>query len=114
MYPPERRARGISLVLFGAVFGAILGPTVFSPLFAGRELDADALVVPWLAAAGIMVGGLALVLAVRPDPRRIAALATPDVPTARRRRRSREILRRPGVPTALCSARWRASRSWSP
>src|SRR5688572_19522050 len=29
MYPPERRARGISLVLFGAVFGAILGPTVF-------------------------------------------------------------------------------------
>src|SRR4051794_35886280 len=25
MYPPERRARGIALVLFGAVFGAILG-----------------------------------------------------------------------------------------
>ena len=35
MYPPERRARGISLVLFGSVFGAILGPAVFSPLFAG-------------------------------------------------------------------------------
>src|SRR5918997_6057259 len=32
MYPPERRARGIALVLFGAVFGAILGPLVFSPL----------------------------------------------------------------------------------
>jgi MFS family permease len=29
MYPPERRARGISYVLFGSVFGAILGPTVF-------------------------------------------------------------------------------------
>ena len=28
MYPPERRARGISLVLFGSVFGAILGPAV--------------------------------------------------------------------------------------
>ena len=27
MYPPERRARGISYVLFGSVFGAILGPT---------------------------------------------------------------------------------------
>jgi hypothetical protein len=25
MYPPERRARGIALVLFGAVFGGILG-----------------------------------------------------------------------------------------
>ena len=36
MYPPERRARGISYVLFGSVFGAILGPTVFSPLFAGQ------------------------------------------------------------------------------
>jgi len=80
MYPPERRARGISLVLFGAVFGAILGPTVFSPLFAGHELDADALVVPWLAAAGIMVGGLALVLAVRPDPGRIAR-SEPGAPT---------------------------------
>ena len=32
MYPPQRRARGISFVLFGSVFGAILGPTVFSPL----------------------------------------------------------------------------------
>ncbi len=31
--PPDRRARGISYVLFGSVFGAILGPTVFSPLF---------------------------------------------------------------------------------
>src|SRR5439155_21194730 len=32
MYPPARRARGIAFVLFGAVFGAILGPAVFSPL----------------------------------------------------------------------------------
>src|SRR3954463_4343950 len=47
MSPPERRARGIALVLFGAVFGAILGPTVFSPLFSHHHLDADALVVPW-------------------------------------------------------------------
>jgi len=36
MYPPARRAHGIALVLFGAVFGAILGPLVFSPLLAGR------------------------------------------------------------------------------
>ena len=53
MYPPERRARGISYVLFGSVFGAILGPAVFGPLFAGRELSADALTVPWLAAGAI-------------------------------------------------------------
>jgi MFS family permease len=102
MYAPERRARGISLVLFGAVFGAILGPTVFSPLFAGKDLDTDALVVPWLAAGGIMVVGLALVLAVRPDPGKIARRATgqpAQAPAA-----LREILRRPGVPTALVGA----------
>ena len=102
MYPPERRARGISLVLFGAVFGAILGPTVFSPLFAGHELDAAALVVPWLAAAGIMVGGLALVLAVRPDPGRIAR-SEPGTPTQAPAALG-EILRRPGVPTAVIGA----------
>src|SRR5512132_2520052 len=38
MYPPSRRARGISFVLFGAVFGAILGPAVFSPLLANKDL----------------------------------------------------------------------------
>ena len=57
MYPPERRARGISYVLLGALFGAALGPLVFRPLFAGKDLDTDALVVPWIAAAGIMVVG---------------------------------------------------------
>src|SRR4029078_8440326 len=48
MYPAERRARVISYVLFGSVFGAILGPAVFGPLFSGRELDARALTAPWL------------------------------------------------------------------
>jgi MFS family permease len=85
MYPPERRARGIALVLFGAVFGAILGPAVFSPLLAGRDLDGDSLALLWLAGTGFTVVGLVLVLAVRPDPRRIAELlhaapATPPSP----------------------------------
>src|SRR5919108_146044 len=103
MYPPSRRARGISFVLFGAVFGAILGPAVFSPLFAGKELEADALVLPWLAAAAFMGVGLVLVAAVRPDPQRIAALIgttkgqTDDVVAAP----LREILRRPGVLPSL-------------
>ena len=106
MYPPERRARGISYVLFGALFGAALGPLVFRPLFADRELDTDALVVPWLAAAGIMAVGLALVLMVRPDPRTIAqrlhfdAGGAPHEPAAP----VGEILKRPGVLTALVAA----------
>jgi len=102
MYPPERRAHGIALVLFGAVFGAILGPLVFSPLLAGRDLDGDTLAVLWLAAGAFMLVGLALVLAVRPDPRAIAELlrgaeegtAAPAAPL-------REIVRRPGAIPAL-------------
>ena len=102
MYPPERRARGIALVLFGAVFGAILGPLVFSPLLAGRELDGDSLALLWLSAVGFMVVALALVLGVRPDPRRIAQLLHTDSdaepgPAAP----LREIVRRPGVIPAL-------------
>jgi MFS family permease len=127
MYPPERRARGIALVLFGSVFGAILGPAVFSPLLAGRDLDADTLATLWLAASGFMVVGLAIVLTVRPDPKRIAALlgeregereangdadraadqgpadraaAEPETPAAP----LRVLLRRPGVIPALVAA----------
>ena len=108
MYPADRRARGISYVLFGSVFGAILGPAVFGPLFAGRELEAAALTVPWLAAGGISLLALALVLLVRPDPKRIAELIAardagdsgPPSPAAP----LREILRRPGVRPALLAA----------
>jgi MFS family permease len=106
MYPPARRARGISYVLFGSVFGAILGPAVFGPLFADREVEAGALTVPWLAAGGIAIVACVLVLLVRPDPKRIAELlatdeagadATPAAPLS-------EILRRPGVRPALVAA----------
>jgi MFS family permease len=104
MYPPQRRARGIAYVLFGSVFGAILGPAVFSPLFAGKHLEADALMVPWLAAGGIALLAGAVVTFVRPDPKQIAeALGTtsrveePAAPL-------REILRRPGVIPAMLAA----------
>ena len=90
MYPPERRAHGIALVLFGAVFGAILGPAVFSPLLHGKELDGDALAPLWLAGSGFMVVALVLVLMVRPDPRRIAdILDTGEPPPSTRCRCAR-------------------------
>jgi MFS family permease len=106
MYPPERRARGISYVLFGSVFGAILGPAVFGPLFAGRELDAAALTVPWLAAGGISLCASVLVLLVRPDPKRIAEIiAGGDGSSARPPAAPlREILVRPGVRPAMLAA----------
>jgi MFS family permease len=107
MYPPERRARGISYVLVGSVFGAVLGPTVYQPLFANKDVAADALTVPWLVAAGISVAACVLIQFVRPDPRTIAQLlhtsATdgaedePAAPLA-------EIVRRPGVLPAMLAS----------
>ena len=103
MYPPERRARGIGFVLFGAVFGAILGPAVFSPLFAEKGLTANELMTPWFVAAGFQLAALVLVLTVRPDPRRIAEaleLRSEDASRAAAAPLG-EILRRPGAVTAL-------------
>jgi MFS family permease len=110
MYPPERRARAISYVLFGALFGAALGPLVFRPLFAGKDLELDTLVVPWFAAAAMAIVGVVIALLIRPDPRTIAlelqaaghvgeepVVRTPPAPL-------REILRRPGVPSAAIAA----------
>jgi MFS family permease len=104
MYPPERRARGIAWVLFGAVFGAILGPAVFSPLFAGREVEASALVVPWLTGGAMATVGIFIVLSVRPDPKVIAqAMRTVDEPVEGPAAPLRQILRRPGAVPALLS-----------
>ena len=105
MYPPERRARGISYVLFGSVFGAILGPALFSPLFAGKDLELDALTVPWLAG-----GRLALVALVD-------RAARPTGPEEDRRgdRRARE--RAAAAPRRRCarsSAARASSRRCSP
>jgi MFS family permease len=106
MYPPARRARGISYVLFGSVFGAILGPTVFGPMFAGKDVETNALTVPWLVAGGISLVALAIVQFVRPDPKTIAeeigahddeAAAGPPAPLS-------EIVRRPGVIPAMLAA----------
>ena len=103
MYHPERRARGISYVLFGSVFGAILGPAVFSPMFANTDVAAGSLTVPWLVASGVALIALCVMLLVRPDPREIGirlgtsrgeAPAAPAAPLS-------EILRRPGVLPAM-------------
>ena len=104
LYPPERRARGISYVLFGALFGAALGPLVFRPLLAGEELSLDALVAPYLAAGALMVVALVLVLLVRPDPKVIARTWRHDQETDHDAAPLASVLRRPAVPSALVAA----------
>ena len=109
MYPPEKKARAISYVLFGALFGAALGPLVFRPLFAGKDFELDTLVIPWFVAAAMALVGLIIALNIRPDPRTIAlelqaadrASGAPELAPAAP---LREILRRPGVPSAVIAA----------
>src|SRR3954468_11808387 len=72
MFPPAKRARGMSIVLFGVVSGAVWGPLVFGPMFSGRALTPDELVVPWLAAGLFTLIGLAISFFVRPDPKEIS------------------------------------------
>src|SRR5881397_1102566 len=105
MYPPIRRARGISYVLFGSVFGAILGPTVFSPLFAGKDLGADSLTVPWPAAAAISLVTATVVSFVRPDKKKIAELIAPeDAGAPESSAPLAEIIRSTGVIPAMLTA----------
>jgi len=104
MFPPERRARGMSIVLFGVVSGAIWGPLVFGPMFSNRSLDAEDLVVPWIAAAAFTVGGLIVSLAVRPDPRDLSRDFATPAEEAAPPASTRELLRRPGVATAVVAA----------
>ena len=108
MYPPAHRARGIAFVMFGSVFGAILGPTVFAPIFRGRDVSAESLLVPWLAGGAMLLVASIIVLNVRPDPKRIAeeierslgitkGEPLPAAPLS-------EILRRPGAMPAILAS----------
>jgi MFS family permease len=103
MFPPDRRARGMSFVLFGSVSGALWGPVLFGPLFAHRGVEAHALAAPWLIGIPFMLAGFGIASLVRPDPMEIASSypaerdALPAAPL-------REIVRRPGVSAALVAA----------
>jgi MFS family permease len=101
MFPPARRARGMSIVLFGVVSGAVWGPLVFGPMFANRALTPHDLVVPWLAAGLFTLAGLAISFGVRPDPKELSQVhaETPVAPAP-----LRQLLARPGVPTAMLGA----------
>lgn len=101
MFPPQRRPRAIALVLFGAVFGALLGPFVFAPLLAG-EHGSEGLDLAWLGAAAFMLAGAGIASRLRPDPQQIAReldLAQPG--EAAPAEGLRRVVARPGVPPAL-------------
>ncbi len=104
MFPPERRARGISFVLFGAVSGAIWGPVLFGPLFGNSDATAHALAWPWLLGVPFMVAGFAIATRVRPDPKEIARTYPSERDDFAPPAPLRELVLRPGVAAALVAA----------
>lgn len=106
MYPPERRARGISYVLLGAAVGAILAPIAFAPLLAGVRTETGGLATPWLVAGAFLAVGVIVTFGIRIDPvtigrrQRSGAGSAADEP----RRHLGTLLRLPRVAPALFAA----------
>lgn len=76
MYPPERRAAGVGLVLVGAAIGALAAPFLFGPLL--RSGGSDALTLPWLVAGALLAVGVGITRLMHTDPLAIArAMRTP-------------------------------------
>ena len=73
MYPPARRARGISFVLLGAAFGAVLSPLVFAPLLSEARSGVG-LAAPWPVAAVLLGAGFVVTFAIRIDPIHISRM----------------------------------------
>ena len=104
MFPPERRARGMSYVLFGAVAGAVFGPLIFGPIFAGRDAHARRARAAVARLVALRARRLPRLVPRAPRPEGAVEGVRRRRARARRRRRSREILRRPGVLTAMLAA----------
>lgn len=111
MYAPERRGHGVALILFGAVFGALLGPLVFVPIIGSTDVQSSALVLAWLGAAGFVLAGLIIISQLKPDPKQIArALGYDSIPGGDLVRPFSQIIKIPGVIPALLgsAASWAA------
>ncbi len=97
MYEPTRRGRAVGILVAAGVVGAVGGPLLIPMVqdaAAGRGADPD--VVPWAISIAGALAAVAIVIAVRPDPRDLAH-AEEDVPgsTTTPPRTKRELF---GVP----------------
>lgn len=74
MYPPSQRARGLGYVLTGSLVGTLGAPVLITAAQAwSGPWGLDPIALAWLLVPAVIVPGIGLVLAVRPDPKEIAA-----------------------------------------
>jgi MFS family permease len=106
LYPPERRASAIGIVVWGATIGAVVGPNLVAP----AGVAAEAIGLPEVAGAyllPVLFVGLAALLSftmLRPDPYQLAdisSIADQAVGDGSIRVSLASVLRRPHVPVAI-------------
>jgi MFS family permease len=74
MYPPTRRAQGLGFVLTGSLVGALGGPILITAAQSWSGLlGVDPLALTWILVPVVIVPAIGLVVAIRPDPKDIAA-----------------------------------------
>lgn len=98
MFAPDQRPGAIALVLFGAVFGAMLGPFVFGPIL--QDESGSALALAWVGGAGFLLGGLILASRLAPVDGEGPTVA-PFESIAEAASRLRGAVSRPGVAPAV-------------
>ncbi len=74
MYPPNRRAEGLGLVLTGSLVGAVVSPMLLkiSEVFAG-QLGLEPIALAWFFIPIAVVFSVLMVMRVNPDPKVIAS-----------------------------------------
>lgn len=103
MYPPERRARAVGLMVAAGTIGAVGGPFLAGWVHDAAEARAVAqpLAAPWLLLPFVGIASLLALLALRPDPRELAL----SEPSRLARPSAGRILRlRPGIVAAAAIA----------
>ncbi len=73
MYPPSRRAEGLSLVAMGSLFGSGISPVlVWLAEKLGNRLGINEIALAWLLVPALVLPCFLLVRSIRPDPKQIA------------------------------------------
>ena len=72
MFPPQLRAQALGYVALGSLVGLVVSPILVSAAEAlAQRTGQDPLGLPWLLLPVLIVGGMLVVLWVRPDPKEI-------------------------------------------
>ena len=74
MYPPNRRAEGLGLVLTGSLVGALVSPILIKiSETVAESIGMEPIALAWFFIPIAAIAGMFMILQVRPDPKEIAS-----------------------------------------